>query len=263
MPTPEVDIRSINLDEYLLTCLNKATQKQVNNIPASLLAKVLVKGKWILPDGLTFADRACLLQALEKIFFIQIEGLEQGLDADSLLLAKKALKDKLTLSDGATELHDKQAFVLGNKDLVMGLSFYRLAGAGKIYRLARKLGNKPLGQRNRNYAIWVQACHWFIESMMRYEANLKRLLKIHNITRSGWYCLLFYYFNDTSGRAFINSPLRNAFSAGISNMNNAVILMNKRGFIVRKGKRKLFRYHISPTGQEIVDKIINEFVMNT
>jgi hypothetical protein len=150
---------------------------------------------------------------------------------------------------------------MGNKDVAQGASMFRTIATMKVWKMVRGLGKNPLGQRNQKYTQWLEAVRYYIGALTRYESSKKIFYAKYDISHSEWYCLLFYYFNEKPPAEFVQGIFAGAFSNSPVNAFTGLKKLHNRGMLIRRGVRRNFRYTISASGQELVDKVLSEYLL--
>lgn len=261
MPEKKYDFSCENFDEYLLSVLDRATPDQIDLIPTDLYNRIHRAGKWVISEKMTYAEKAYIIHAITKQkIFIVVEPTD-GLVPESPKEQKKIAKGKISLADLAKGMHEHGGFVLGNRELVDTLSYFRWASVTKVYRLTQEMKKKGTGVRNKKRAFWNLAMRDILGRLVSFEASKRKALTKHKIELREYYALIYFYIKEGEAADFLDA-FKSAMFVNNMTMRRAVYSLVARGLITRRGRKPRYTYSISASGQEIVDKIVEEFFLD-
>jgi hypothetical protein len=150
-------------------------------------------------------------------------------------------------------------FVTGSKELGEYLDYMNYLSSSPIYRYLNGYRNF----KKTNTAECKEQVDFIVRMMRFYESNKTRWMEEKNLTLPEYYVLLYLYDKEfVKGTEIYKNTFRRANSSSPYSIRAAWTTLSNRGLIIKSGSKKGLKLRISPMGIELINYILNNYVIN-
>jgi DNA-binding MarR family transcriptional regulator len=252
-----------NLQRYISEAIDNLTPEQRERIPMALRPVLLDGG----PTALSTLSMDTLLFVLHIVIGKKLAIVvsdPQGMDVASFIKLYDGFRD-LSQTDGALqEMKDHGIFVLGSYDLVRMLEFYNMISAGPAYRalLDYRSGigkkNRTLQQREEKENAFLK----IVKLLSQYESQRGRLRE-YGISEVEWFIMMNLTYQEVKPQELLEDWTENGHFYHKRYIRDALSRLVKKELVYRHGavNRKGVRYYLTPAGRTVLNRIIDQVVL--
>lgn len=200
-----------------------------------------------------------LWKALNKRWWIFIEDEENGMTTGQFLELRKAYKKKDYSPDQANVLKSSGTMVLASKELGDTLTYLNRLSASGSYNYVMKGKNTP---KNKTAEDAGQRAY-IVKFIGNYEANKKNIISAGGLTMPEFYVLLTIFDGKDVLMSFISKEkFKRAYQSSTSKIKTAFGTLQARGLVVKTGVSRGATLQITSSGKELLNGILENFVLN-
>lgn len=253
------DLQVDNFNRLFSLEISKMTDDQKKKLPAEILAKIFKIGGSPTERNMNFMLRLFILyQALGKQIYLVLLDENATLGISDFEKFQKEQKRR-KYSEGAAEHYlSKGIMVVGNKDLIEYISYLNYLSTSPVYKYLISMKNHKSARMPDTSKEFSYICNFLIN----YEGNKKKIARHENINVPDLYVL--YYLADgrekTATPAYIE-VFRYCANASRKQILDAFKKLNTMGYIQSVGKARATTYRISPSGKELLYRIIYKYMI--
>jgi hypothetical protein len=255
----KIDIVNENLNFYFANQCADIGDLEKSKIPYTWLAKMFrANGRFnVTADKLPGLVKLYILaKAINKKIYIVIDD-ENGVGIDDFLLLKKA--EKTTFAQDAEALQINASFILGNKELIDGISYLNNLSNSSIYNYLTKSKNTAPSQ----ISDWRLRMNYISKVISHYEGRKKKFLVENGITMQEWYILTYLCDGkDYPFKTLYHDVYKNGIAVSIPKMLTGLTQLRNKGYAEKVGVNKGSVVRITPLGRELAEKIIHKYFVN-
>lgn len=262
-----LDVGSPNFDLYFAhEFKQKITPQGKEGLPKDISFKIFRKGDEFNPKNtskLNFVERLFVLwKALKKRWWLIVEDHEKGLGMDEFCRAWQEQRKRDYGSRNADDFSQSGNFLLASKEVADMFDYLNHLSNGPAYNYVIKsknnfppIPNKAADNRKRMMAL--------VEFFMEYDKNKKTWCSEYNVSIPEWYVLLaLYHGNEVKGSPIHKEIFRRAYQSSPTKIKRCFGVLQAKGYIHKTGERSGAKLRITPLGTELVNNIINKYVLS-
>lgn len=253
------DLEVDNFSRLFSLQVSKMTEEQKKKLPTEILAKLFKIDGLPTERRMNFLLRLFILyQALDKQIYLLLLDDEKGLGIEDFSRFQKEQKRRRYSQEAGEHYLSKGMMVFGKKDLIEYVSYLNYLSTSPIYKYLLSIKKSKSSRSPETSKEFSYVCNFLIN----YEGSKKKIARQENINVPDLYVL--YYLSD--GREKTATPayvevFRNCANASRKQILNAFKKLTSIGYIEATGKARATTYRISPSGKELLYRIIYKYMI--
>jgi len=263
MSKPMFDIESDNFQLYFEKQMAGITESGREAIPKSLYGYLFAyDGSLKLHNTrkLGFVGRLWILwRCLKKRVWVVVENEESGMGVEEFVEMRKAIQRRDFGVPKAEGFATQAMFITGNRELCDTFQYLNGLSSSGAYNYLLRYKNFRHTKTSEN----VKELNYIIRFIRHYEAHKKKWVQDKGITVPEWYVLLFLYDKGpTPGSEIYLKTFAKAYHSSQVRIRRAFSTLQTRGWIVKHGQWASSKMEITALGRDVVNSIINTYIIN-
>lgn len=257
------DISCENLDLYFVEEMEKISPTAKSELPKDIAFK-MYRGGWKLNTNSTsklgfLAKLYILWKCLNKRWWIVIEDEDRGMTPGQFMELRKAYKKSDYGIDKAQALKFSGGLVLAAKELSDTLTYKNRLSASGAYNYLMRGKNLP---KNRTEESGKERAY-IVKFLANYDAQKKNIVNNFSLTIPELYVLLALYDGkEVPSSSIYKERFKRAYQSSASKIKLAFRTLQARGYIVKYGVIRGARLQITATGKEVLNTVLDRYILN-
>lgn len=261
LPIKSVDIYNENFDHFFIRKLNSMTDEQRNKLPKELSYKIFRNGFEGSAERLKFQEKMYILSvAFGHKVTIMVDDEKEGVNMREFSKAQKASIGKVKNGELLEDMRVHAGFVIADKELMAASLYMNHASCSNIYSLVKELIPNTNHKVNQKFLKAKKEINTILNFLINYEANKKLLAMNYNLTMPKWYALLYFSVGEKLALDFYDKDYKYAYSSDRRALHRAMVALSNEGFLVRRGEKKKYRYAITASGLNLLNRIFDNIL---
>lgn len=200
-----------------------------------------------------------LWKCLNKRWWILIEDEENGISSGQFMELKKAQKKRESGMDESAVLKSTGTLVLASKELGDTMTYLNRISAGGPYNYLMKGKNPPKSKTTED----AKERSYIAKFLSNYEAQKKNIISTAGLVMPEFYVLMTVFEGKEVPMSFISrDKFKRAYQSSTSKIKLAFRTLQAKGFVVKSGTTKGATLQITSSGKELLNAVLEKFVLN-
>lgn len=257
------DIESDNFELYFEKQLTGMTETGKEAIPKKLYGQIFRFDGSVNTRGirrLGFLGKLWILwRCLKKRVWVVVENEETGMSIEDFVELREAIKRRDYGIPKAEGFDIQGQFVTGGKELCDSFQYLNGLSASGAYNYLVRHKNFRKTKTSQSIVEY----NYLIRFIRHYEAHKKKWILDKGMTASEWYTLLFLYDKEEAlGSEIYRKVFVRAFHSSPIKIKLAFKTLQIKGYIIKHGRTSASRLQITPLGRDLVNSILNTYIIN-